>query len=447
MRSKIHERIAQYAQRMTEPERLAWQLERINDIWSGITQRVPAHRDLVASGKAPRQFDSLEQYVATVPALTKSDVQTRTPEFTDPSRPAEVTYTTGGSTGQPTSVPGWKCESAHLIPDRWMARSWYGITPMDNLFMVWGHSHLLGKGASAQIKGLVRRAKDRLLGYYRYSAYNLDNPRLRQAGDLILRLRPNYVIGYSGALDLLARANEHHAKRFAELNLKAVVASGEIFPAKDSADVISGVFGARVAMEYGSVETGVMAYTLPPAFGCPLGYFHNMWRSYFFDCGEPGPTGGRPVYVTALFPMKFPLVRFQIGDEVELVPGDAPLGLTRMARVIGRTLDAVNLPQGGTVHFDVFEQAATSIPGVRRFQLVVNGAVQKLVIVAPGVDQQAARQQISATLARIDPRLASTPIEFAERLSQTRAGKTPTLLRLSATTSAQAAPELTGNVA
>lgn len=418
-----------YASLPDENRRRAWQLERLNSVWSVVSRKVPAHAALVKSGAAPARFDSLEQFASVVPQTTKRDVQTRPAEFTDPTRPADVVYTTGGSTGQPTSIPGWNSERLWLGPDRWMARSWYGITPADELFMIWGHSHLLGTGVRARMKGLLRRTKDRLLGYRRFSAYNLDEARLREAGDIILATRPRYILGYSGALDCFARANADRAEAFRSLGLKAVIASGEIFPAADSVSVIHRTLGAPVAMEYGSVETGVMAHTAPGDSPDRMGMFRVMWRSFLIEAGDPGPDGGHPLLVTALYPMKFPLVRFRIGDEAAPVPGDGRIGLTRLQRIIGRTLDAITLVGGGAVHFDVFEQAATSAPGVERFQLVVRGDAITLNIIAPGVDQKKARQQIEATLAKLDPRVAHTAINFTDRMVQTVAGKTPALVR------------------
>ncbi len=428
--ARVRKRIAEYSTRISEDERAAWQLASLNTIWAVISRRVPAHAEAVNSGRAPRKFKSIEEYSRLVPEMTKHDVQLRPEFFTDPSRPAEVMYTTGGSTGEPTSIPGWKSEARYLIPDRWMARAWYGITPMDNLFMIWGHSHLAGKGTGAAIKGLLRRAKDRLLGYQRFSAYNLDERRMTQAGDAILRMKPAYLIGYSGALDMLARANAHRAGAFAALKLKAVIASGEVFPAGDSAPVIRAALGAPVVMEYGSIETGVIAYTVPSASPDQLGWFHVMWRSYLLEAGDPEPDGSRPLLITALFPMKFPLVRYRIGDEAMIARGVSPLGLTRLERVVGRTLEPVALPGGGVVHFDVFEQAVTGAPGVRRFQLLVQGTELTINIYAPGSDHEAVRRYIRAALMRLEPRVAATPIVFTDRLLQTVAGKTPAMLRL-----------------
>ena len=82
------------------------------------------------------------------------------------------------------------------------------------------------------------------------------------------------------------------------------------------------------------------------------------------------------------------------------------------------------------VHFDVFEQAVSGAPGVRRFQLLVQGTELTINIYTPGSDHEAVRRYIHAALLRLEPRVAATPIVFTDRLMQTVAGKTPAMLRL-----------------
>ena len=108
---------------------------------------------------------------------------------------------------EPLRVPVWKSEARIASQDLWYARSWFGISPADRLFMIWGHSHLLGNGMTGRINGLTRNWKDRLLGYQRWPAYVIGDAELRSAAEAMLRFRPGYVLGYSWALDRFARVN------------------------------------------------------------------------------------------------------------------------------------------------------------------------------------------------------------------------------------------------
>ncbi|MBX3409541.1 MAG: hypothetical protein KF859_06605 [Phycisphaeraceae bacterium] len=418
-----NERAQGYANAEDAARVAAWQLERLNENWAQQQRTIPAYIDLVTSGRAPERFRSIEEFIERVPPITKRMVQTEMPRLTDPTRPQDFSFTSGGSTGEPTTFPCWKEEAANSVPDRWLGRSWYGVEPHDKLFMIWGHSHLLGTGLKGRINARLRGVKDALLGYYRFSAYRLDNARLRHACDELLRYRPKYMICYSSALDSFCRVNEDRAPELHSLGLKMALGTGESFPFDDSAEWVNRVLGCRCCMEYGSVETGVMGYSAPTAQG--VGRFDLFWRSYLFEAGEAGPTGGRVLRITSLFPKKFPLMRYEIGDEVVPVAGDEGPTFTRVARVVGRTLSFVTLTDGTKVHSVAFEHSVRTVPGVQRFQVVSRAGEITLKVVAPGVDERATTAAIKVLMHKINPNLSTARIEFTDTLVQTVAGKTP----------------------
>lgn len=420
-RGAIEAREASYA--MSSQERNAWQLQQLNESWERTSAVVPYWRALVEAGSLPRQFQSLSEFAAQVPSTTKLMVQTQIDQLVDPNVPTDRVLVTGGSTGEPTSVPAGKAEVADSTVDRWMGRRWWGIDPSERLFMIWGHSHLLGRGLKGFVNGRLRVMKDHLLGYHRFSAYQLDPAKLRRAADELLQWKPKYVIAYSSALDYFARVNADRASEFAALKMKGVFASAESFPFADSAEVIGRTFGCPTGMEYGSIETGVMAYSKPSSPG--LGHFELFWRNYIFELGETGPAGGRMLRITSLRPRKWPLVRFEIGDEVFGFEGDTPESVSRLKAIIGKSLAFLRMDDGTVVHSVTFEHSVRNCKGVVRFQLVDGEKGRVLKLIAPGVDEDAVRAQIHAVMEQIHPSMKSVQIEFTDRLIQTRAGKTP----------------------
>lgn len=415
-----------YRANFSPEQRLAWQLDRVNENWLVQQERIPAYRDAVRSGALPGRFESMAQFCELVPPTTKKMVQTQMDRLSNPTRPEDFAFTTGGSTGEPTKFPFWNSEHRHSIPDRWMCRRWYGVQPDDKLFMIWGHSHLLGSGFKGKVKGQWRVWKDRALGYYRFSAYQLDPDKLRRACDEMLRYRPSYMVCYSAALDYFCRVNEDRAKDLHALKLKMAVGTGESFPFDDSPQWVNRTLGCRCAMEYGSVETSIMGFSVPEARG--LGPFDLFWRSYFIEAGEVGPSGGRVIRITSLFPKKFPLIRYEIGDEVTMFDEDSPLGLCRVKRIVGKTLSFVTLVDGTKVHSVAFEHSIRTVPGVERFQLVSKGGAITLKVIAPTADRQKAVAAIHALMFKIHPSLATAEIEFTDQLIQTVAGKTPMVI-------------------
>jgi phenylacetate-coenzyme A ligase PaaK-like adenylate-forming protein len=399
--------------------RQSLQLELLNVEWQRLAERVPHFRALRRERGLPASFDSLERFCTSVPVTTRETLQRELPRLSVEGAPAELVRQTGGSTSQPVRLPAWRSEFAHTAPDVWVGRSWYGIAPDARLFLLWGHSHLLGTGWRGKLNAAQRTLSDRLLGYRRFSAYDLRPEALRRAGEALLRFAPRYVVGYSVALDALARANRDRAAEFARLGLAAVIGTAEAFPSEESPELVGRVLGAPVGMEYGAVETGVVAHTHPE------GGYRVFWGSYLLE-GERGESGRHVVRVTSLYPRCLPLVRYELGDEIELdasAPAHA-VGLSEFRRVVGRCNDYVPLADGSRIHSEAFSHAVRPCPEVRSFQ-VVHGAEGIRIRFTSDVPLDDARAaEIRERLRRIHPQLGSVQLVRVDRLPQTLAGKT-----------------------
>lgn len=398
-------------------------------MWGVAIEHVPRYREMVATSAAPRHFESLVQFSTTVPALTKLDIQTQGDSLCDERRPTERMYTTGGSTGSPTSIHGWNREIEIDNINRWLGRSMYGIRPSDSCFLIWGHHHLLGKGPKARLRAAILSAKDTTQHRIRFNAYNLNEDRAREAGDLILRHKPAYLIGYSSALDLIARVNKDRTEQFAALNLKASIACAESYPREDSAKMISSTFGCPAAMEYGAVETHITAYTLPSSDTATAGY-RVFWLDHMYELGEPGPGGGQVLRITCLYERKTPLIRYEIGDEVIPIEAEPLIGPGRIGAIRGRVNSIITLSDGKAVHTTAISRAISDRSDVRQFQIVDRPSGLAIRIVASSDDaKEAIALHVRRNLLKISPTLKDAPIEFVGQIAQSIAGKTPLILR------------------
>lgn len=419
-RRGLQQRELQYAQPMTDTEREAWQLEQLNKQWAVTAHDVPFYREMVSQGDAPKSFTDFEQFMSLIPTTTKTQLRGSMSERLSGHKPPERYLTTGGTTAEPLSIPAWRSERSQLLLNMWIARGWYGIRPSSRLFLFWGHSHLLGSGFRAKVRGTIRKLQDKALGYARFSAYDLSIEKLKQAAEQIRKARPDYIIGYSVALDSLARVNDN--TDLSDLGIKAVFATAENFPYDDSVSRIERLFNCPVGMEYGAIETNVMAHAHPE------GGFRTFWRDYFLEATERGPGGGTLLRLTSLYPRCFPLVRYEIGDEVQLHDGDDGIALTRLAAVIGRSNAFVTMPDGQVLHFGTFSQAIKEVTGVLRYQVVQScDGVRLLIVHAPGPVEQSIAT-IRSRLSKAHPDLGAMQIDIVEDLLRTKAGKSPLVL-------------------
>jgi phenylacetate-coenzyme A ligase PaaK-like adenylate-forming protein len=410
-----------YATPLDAAARLDVQLRAFNAEWQRIAVHVPFYRRLVLDGRLPREFRSWHEVIDRVPPLTRADVQRDGAARVSDRRPAEAARTTGGSTAEPITIPIWHSEVAETTPNVWMARRWYGIEPGSRLFMIWGHKHLLGSGVRGWLNGMQRRISDAALGYHRFSAYDLRAEQLRIAADEMLRVRPRYVMGYSVALDRFARVNADRGAALRGLGIELVVAAAEAFPTSDSEARLGELFGAPVAMEYGSVETGLIAHTHPQ------GGYRAFWQQYFLEVEPQGEDRPGTLRITSLYPRALPLVRYEIGDEIELDEGTPGLGVERFRRVVGRCNDYLPLAGGALIHSEAVAHAVAGHVSVDGYQVVSRGADIHLRVAARVLDP-ATEASIRERLARVHRELEHIRIERVDTLRQTAAGKTRTVV-------------------
>ena len=352
-------------------------------------------------------------------------VKTNIAEMKSQSKAPDFMRITGGSTAEPIQMPAWREEAKFTSYDMWLARSWYGISPASKLFMIWGHSHLLGSGFSGVVNKYKRMLYDYILGYRRFSAYDLKDDAMREAGDFMLKFRPDYVIGYSVALDRFVKVNMERKNAFRNLRLKAVIAAAEAFPFPDSRDLLKDFFNCPVGMEYGSVETALIAHTHPE------GGYKVFWQSYFVEAERNKLGAGYIIRVTSLYPRCFPLIRYEIGDEIVLhnTSQERLFGVTEFDNVLGRCNDYVELKDSSLIHSEAFTHAIRWCPEVVAYQVVQDKERICLNYIAKDTLSRATKEMILSKLKKVHPLLGEVEFVKVNELKRTIAGKTPMILR------------------
>lgn len=412
-----------YASPPPPRERERTQLELLNRVWRDVRLHVSHYATLSRELGLPEQWESLEQFVELVPTSGRGTFQRQRERLVSTQRPPEKWIATGGSTAQPIQIPCWKSEVAATRPNQWLGRGWHGVAPGDRLFLLWGHSHLLGTGLRGWINARRRELQDRLLGYLRFSAYDISDEAMQAALESILAFRPSYIVGYSVALDRLERAASAHRARLRSLGIKVIIGTAECFPYDDSPRRLSDTFGCPVAMEYGAAEALGLAYTHPQ------GGYRFFWHTYLAEAERSGERW--VLRLTSLYPRSLPLVRYEIGDEVELPPGspDRVVGLTRFERLLGRCHDYIELADGTLVHSAAFDHVFRPCAAIRGYQVIQTGGDIRLRVTTTGdlpAEQEAGMRR---RLAVVHADLEAVALERADALAQTPAGKTPMIIR------------------
>ena len=234
--------------------------------------------------------------------------------------------------------------------------------------MLWGHSVSFAPGLKGSLKRIVRPLEDLLRNRLRLSAYDLSPGSLVRYIERLRRFKPVLLYGYASALYLLAEEAERTGGGWREL--KAIVSSSEVLP-DVLRDRIGAAFGVVPCDEYGAMECGLIATSMP---GAPLEIEeHNV-----FVETVPNGRGTYDILVTALWNQTMPLLRYRIGDCCERPIADTPVGYRNLGRVIGRANDNLVGGDGRVVHSEAVSHILKYYDRcIRRFTAVqeANGAV------------------------------------------------------------------------
>jgi len=161
--------------------------------------------------------------------------------------------------------------------------------------------------------------------------------------DRIVELKPAYMKTFATHLGALAtRAKE----RRLDVAFKLIFSGGGPLP-DDERALVAEVFKCSVADVYGCEEIGIVAA------GCPqCGAYHPALELTHFevlrDDGAPAQHGDKcRVVATPFLNFAMPLVRYELGDFVELGQGgQCPNGTLSLRRIIGRRKNMFTLPDG-----------------------------------------------------------------------------------------------------
>lgn len=239
---------------------------------------------------------------------------------------------TGGTTGEPMHYlmdeNNWGCTSAAKIM-AWTTTSYrYG-----DKFVAMGSASLFSKKPS-----LPRRIYDKIRNEYALNAVNLTDELCEKYVAFIIDKKIRFLYGYAASIYIFTSYVAKHG-----IDLKQIEA---VFTTSENLtdayrELIENTYDCRVMDCYGANDAGVTAYEISR---------HSYHVGYNALCEIINPieenTGS--LLTTNLVNYTFPLLRYQFGDEVELLPkvDEKEYNGQVIRRVLGRTSDVMRLENG-----------------------------------------------------------------------------------------------------
>ncbi len=316
--------------------------------------RIPFYRKLWSGAGLKRRDLADPAGFASLPPVTKEDLQRSLSEMTDPRADlgrADL-VTTGGTTGQPVGL--WQDREVLWWEEAfvWRHWRWFGVA--------FGDRAAVCRGIRPPNGGAI--GLDPRLGLV-LSGFDLSWRSAAGYLEALARHRPAFLRGYPSTLLLLARRALADGVAFE--GIKAVFTSSELL-VPSARETIGRAFRAPVSDLYGHAERAVAAGE------CPAGRLH-VFPEYGFleiDAGGAGRQG--EILATSFRNRATVLVRYRTGDAGRLTGEECPCGRAMPVLAIeqGRAQDFLVTPEGRLVSATAINFHSRVFDGIERFRFV-----------------------------------------------------------------------------
>lgn len=233
--------------------------------------------------------------------------------------------TSGTSTGHPMEIY-WKSDDyIKSSKSIWKYRKkWYDISPFDtyicfHTYMYYGN----------------RVEKNQLYFYHKnylsLNAHELDDNRLRDYCNLIKKYKPKWIQFIPNiALKFVTYMEKNNINPFE--SVEYIEYNGETL-SDAIRQRVDNFFNVKSANLYGSIETNSIAYECP---------HHNI---VFMNENIWVESINGKIYITNLHNTVMPLIRYDLGDRIELIPNkcscsNSPFSITK---IYGRNTDGIRI--------------------------------------------------------------------------------------------------------
>ncbi len=403
---------AEQRQRWSSDQMLVFRDRRLQNFVRHAAATVPYYRELFREhGVNPERIRTLDD-MRVFPVLTKSVVQERQQHFFSSAikprdwRMTHTSGTTGGGLRFPTTLAAMQEQWAVW----WRFRRRLGISLRTWCGYFGGRSVV----PIAQTKA----------PYWRYnwpgrqilfSGYHLAPDTLGQYVEELNRSQPAWLHGYPSILSLLA---EHLLSTGQSLKYqpKFITTGSENLQARQSA-AMERAFGVRPANNYGLTEAAANVSE------CTHGRLH-VDEDFAAVEFLPNNGGGWRVVGTNFTNPAFPLLRYDVGDVVELDERSCDCGLPgrTISAIDGRSEDYVVLRNGARI--GRMDHVFKDMTAVREAQIFQNrpGVLMVRVVKNPGfseLDERHLRQEFFQRLGD----QADVQFDYVPKIARTQQGK------------------------
>ncbi|WP_215115807.1 phenylacetate--CoA ligase family protein [Exiguobacterium sp. s80] len=254
-------------------------------------------RQFNKKGVLPSDLNNIKD-LEKFPFLTKENLRNESNDIsnTSDSRYGKMYYSeTSGSTGEPLIFfRNQKWDAVHRASIL-RGYSWHGIKPYQKNGYLWGYN-LNGKKAVKTKFFDVLQNRTRIFSY-----------KEEELDKFLLKMQSaTYIEGYSSMIyELAKKVNSKDKSHYKFPKMKMIKGTSEkIFD--NYKKEVKKAFGLNFVSEYGAAEAGIIA------FECPFGNMHITMENIIVESVD------NEIVVTNLSSYSFPIIRYKLGDYIEL---------------------------------------------------------------------------------------------------------------------------------
>lgn len=378
-------------------------------------------------GSVPGRAENVKS--VELPVWTRADQRSFFESLTGPPLKNSFVNATGGSTGVPTPYyvtrESWEWRTA--VSDR--GYSWAGAQKGRKSLYVWATA-VNPPGPMKKIAGTVNGFLQRRVFF---DSFNFGNAEKRKCCEVIDRLKPFAIVGFTGNLVSLAMFVRDNKDVLAWKASSAITAAEGLHPGQR--EIVETYLADELFLSYGSREFMLIGMECGKHCGYHLNT-DNLMVEVVDETGKPVPPGesGR-ILVTDLRNSANPFIRYEIGD-IGAFPADGDrcscgLPFPLLARVDGRLQEIIRLPGGKDLTALFIPHLMKDFKWIDGYQLVQKGRESLIVNLVTREELNAEKCALleKAMRTKLGSEIKLT-FKRVETLQRNRSGKIPIVLEI-----------------
>lgn len=204
-----------------------------------------------------------------------------------------------------------------------------------------------------------------------YSTFHIKEDYLKYYVENLIKFRPEYLSGFPSSMRDIAQYGLNNSYSFPENTIKAIFTTAETLTA-EMRTIIESFFKAKIYNQYASSEGA------PFIFECINGKLHLELQSGVFEVLDENnqPSNSGRLVVTSFFTEGTPLIRYDIGDSIELESESETCNCGNnnplVKEILGRMDDYIYSPENGKINLGNISNTLKETKGIKVFQVVQN---------------------------------------------------------------------------